>query len=93
MGQKKVRYTEEENKKAAHHRLKEKRVNEKTAIRIHIEYKWVKTKKKTFIVIHNSPSVFLSFSLLFSLSFCLSVFLSFFLLDIRIHIEYKSVKT
>ncbi len=53
----------------------------------------LKLKKQTFIVIHNSPSVFLSFSLLFSLSFCLSVYLSFFLLDIRIHNEYKSVWT
>ena len=43
MGQKKVRYTEEENKKAAHHRMKEKRVDKKTAIRIHIEHKWVIT--------------------------------------------------
>jgi hypothetical protein len=39
MGQKKVQYTDEENKKAARHRMKEPRVGKKTAIRIHIEYK------------------------------------------------------
>ncbi len=41
MGKKKVQYTEEDNKKAASHRLKEARVDKKTAIEINIEYKWV----------------------------------------------------
>ena len=40
MTKKKVQYTDEDNKKTAAERLNEKRVDKKTAIRVHVEYKW-----------------------------------------------------
>ena len=39
MGKKKVHYTDEDNKRAASHRVREPRVDKKTAIEINIEYK------------------------------------------------------
>lgn len=39
MGKKKVQYTDEDNKRAASHRVREARVDKKTAIEINIEYK------------------------------------------------------
>ena len=39
MTKKKVQYTDEDNKKTAAERLNEKRVDKKTSIRVHVEYK------------------------------------------------------